>query len=69
VRYEIHEEEEIKVCSVYVDDFETGREEYPTKPGPGLVVTERDMMDAAAKKAIPVVEHQIAYEELWKDTD
>lgn len=68
VRYEIHEEEEMKICSVHMGGFETSREACPTK-GPGLVVTERDMMDAAAKKAIPIVERQIAYEELWKDED
>jgi hypothetical protein len=68
VRYEIYEEEGAKVCCVHVDGFETGKVEYPIK-GPGPAVTERDMMDAAAKKAIVVLEQQVGYDELWKDAD
>ena len=68
VSYEIYEEEGTRVCCVHVDGFETGKVEYPTK-GPGPVVSERDMMDYAAKKAIEVLEQQIAYEELWEDAD
>jgi endoribonuclease Dicer len=68
VRYEIYEEEGTKVCCVHVDGFETGKVEYPIK-GPGPAVTERDMMDAAARKAIVVLEQQVGYDELWKDAD
>jgi endoribonuclease Dicer len=68
VGYQLYEEEGTKICCVQVDGFETGKVGHPAK-GPGPAVTERDMMDAAAKEAIVVLEQQIAYEELFEDAD
>ena len=51
VDYQIFEGEEWKVCCVYVDDHEAGRVEYSLTPE----VTEKEMIEAAAKEALEYV--------------
>ncbi|KAH9954942.1 hypothetical protein BC827DRAFT_913914 [Russula dissimulans] len=58
VEYQIYEEEGVKVCCVHAGGFEASRVEYPIK-GPGRIVTEGEMVGAAAKEAIGVVERLI----------
>jgi len=53
VDHQIYEEDGVKVCCVHVDGFEASRVEYPIK---GTPVTEGEMLGAAAKEAIDVVE-------------
>ena len=59
VEYQIYEEEGSKVCCVFVDGYEAGRVECPTK-GPGSVVTEKELTSAAAKKAIEHLDQWVA---------
>jgi dsRNA-specific ribonuclease len=69
VEYETYEEDGKKVCCVYVNGLEAGRAEHNIK-GPGPVVSGREMVEAAAKKAIEEVEKQIAARmDLWEDID
>ena len=69
VVYQLYEEEGTKVCCVHVDGFEVGRVEYSS---PIKAVTESEMKEAAAKKAIEIIEKKVAAEknmDLWEDAD
>jgi endoribonuclease Dicer len=66
VDYQIYEEEGSKVCCVFVDGYEAGRVEYPTK-GPGAVVTEGEMTAAAAKEAIEYLDQRVVMMDVTTD--
>ena len=66
VEYLNYEEEGVRVCRVYLDGIEAGRKECPIR-GPGPVVTERGMMEGAAKDAIEGVEQRIMDERTSDD--
>ena len=64
VVYQIYEEEEQKVCCVYVNGYEASKVKEAIK---GPTSTERDLMRKAAKEAIEEVELQIATRtEVWE---
>ena len=58
VVYQTYEEEGTRVCCVYVNGLEAGKVEHAIK-GAGPVVTEKEMKEEGAKKAIQGVEQQI----------